>query len=204
MSRQLKRVPMDFDWPLNKVWDGFINPHYKKCPDCKEGSTTAGEMLAAIAHLIMIAGDSAARGKLHPYLESVATRLFTSVSSDMTELSTGLAGRSPSGLGHDSCDRWSAVAKIKKAAGVSDEWGTCPTCKGRAIDLGVLAAYEAWTPSEPPTGEGYQLWEDCSEGSPISPVFKSLDALCQWAATNATTFGSYRASASEWRSMLDS
>jgi hypothetical protein len=24
MSRELKRVPMDFDWPLNKVWKGYL------------------------------------------------------------------------------------------------------------------------------------------------------------------------------------
>jgi ribonuclease R len=36
MGRELKRVPLDFDWPLNKIWDGFKNPHYtaKKCVYC--------------------------------------------------------------------------------------------------------------------------------------------------------------------------
>ena len=33
MSRQVYRVPLDFDWPLGKVWPGFINPHYEECPD---------------------------------------------------------------------------------------------------------------------------------------------------------------------------
>ena len=28
MGRELKRVPLDFDWPLNKPWEGFVNPHY--------------------------------------------------------------------------------------------------------------------------------------------------------------------------------
>jgi hypothetical protein len=26
MGRELKRVPLDFDCPLNKVWKGYINP----------------------------------------------------------------------------------------------------------------------------------------------------------------------------------
>lgn len=26
MGRELKRVPLDFDWPLQKVWSGFRNP----------------------------------------------------------------------------------------------------------------------------------------------------------------------------------
>ena len=33
-------MPLDFDWPLDKTWEGFLNPHYDQCvncPDC-EGS----------------------------------------------------------------------------------------------------------------------------------------------------------------------
>lgn len=32
----------------------------------------------------------------------------------------------------------------------------------------------------PPKGAGYQLWETVSEGSPISPVFKTPDELANW------------------------
>lgn len=38
MGREVKRVALDFDWPRNKVWEGFLNPFYKymhDCPDCK-------------------------------------------------------------------------------------------------------------------------------------------------------------------------
>lgn len=55
---------------------------------------------------------------------------------------------------------------------------------------------------EPPKGKGYQLWEDVSEGSPISPVFKTLDELCAWAEKNATTFASFKATKEEWKKML--
>ena len=36
MGRELKRVPPDFSWPLDKTWHGFLNPHYKavKCTAC--------------------------------------------------------------------------------------------------------------------------------------------------------------------------
>jgi hypothetical protein len=36
MGRELRRVPLDFDWPINKTWEGFLNPHYvaKKCEAC--------------------------------------------------------------------------------------------------------------------------------------------------------------------------
>ena len=62
--------------------------------------------------------------------------------------------------------------------------------------------YAKYSFLEPPTGEGYQLWETTSEGSPTSPVFKTLDELCEWCAQHATTFASYTASVQEWKQML--
>jgi hypothetical protein len=34
--RALKRVPLDFDWPLNKIWKGYVNPYpgEVKCKYC--------------------------------------------------------------------------------------------------------------------------------------------------------------------------
>lgn len=39
MGRELRRVPLDFDWPVNERWEGFCNPHHvaDKCEHC-EGS----------------------------------------------------------------------------------------------------------------------------------------------------------------------
>lgn len=34
MGRELKRVPVDFDWPLETVWAGYLNPFYKYREDC--------------------------------------------------------------------------------------------------------------------------------------------------------------------------
>lgn len=46
MGRELKRVALDFSWPHNKVWRGFINPHYEghchECRDCR-GSGSSPE-----------------------------------------------------------------------------------------------------------------------------------------------------------------
>ena len=39
MGRELKRVPLDFSWPIGRIWHGYINPFYKKhsrsCPHCE-------------------------------------------------------------------------------------------------------------------------------------------------------------------------
>lgn len=34
MGREVKRVPLDFSWPLDKVWDGYLNPHYGRSSKC--------------------------------------------------------------------------------------------------------------------------------------------------------------------------
>lgn len=37
MGREIKRVPVGFDHPIEKVWPGYLNPHTKHsyhCPDC--------------------------------------------------------------------------------------------------------------------------------------------------------------------------
>lgn len=44
--------------------------------------------------------------------------------------------------------------------------------------------YDKWVKVEPPKGEGYQLWETTSEGSPKSPVFKNIEDLAEWLTSN--------------------
>jgi hypothetical protein len=37
MGRELKRVALDFDWPVGKVWLGYLNPYYKDhCSNCRD------------------------------------------------------------------------------------------------------------------------------------------------------------------------
>lgn len=208
MGRELKRVPLNFDWPLDKVWDGYVNPFHEDCPKCDGHGVTSGrQWLGQITQLLLMAGCAAAdhRPPLHPWLHDIFAHVDDQwPSPDMAELTTGLAGRGPFGrMGHDAIDRMNAVDAIIKAAGLDPEkWGTCPACSGDGIEASLKAQYDAWEPTEPPAGEGYQLWETTSEGSPISPVFKALDELCEWAAVNATTFGRYHTTAAEWKRML--
>ncbi len=36
MGRELRRVPLDFEWPMNEPWAGFVKPHRtaSECPCC--------------------------------------------------------------------------------------------------------------------------------------------------------------------------
>lgn len=197
MSREVKRVPLDFDAALRKTWPGFLRPDeldLPTCPDCGgRGSTQAAEWLSAIAMLLLQLGedqDAQHRGRpLHPYLSTLMNAPAGRPSADAVELSTGLAGRGPGFMGHDAIDRWHATTAIAKAAGLPDTWGQCPTCdaEGHVATAEQKAAHDAWMKTDPPTGEGWQLWETVSEGSPISPVFDSAEALAEWMTTNHCT-----------------
>lgn len=323
MSRHLKRVPMNFAWPLKQVWGGYINPYYDQageCPDCENGHDRAGGRPAANAALFsaqwyghapfdpaaygaaplsqhateiwdfarynvraapdyyMTDRERAALAKFkrdaltgfdhddplvpfpsfdqeaaitrearrlyliwkdqwcHHLIQAdvdallAADRLweFTRVPRDagqalVVAIRRGFHdtngwlpepnGHRPTaaevnawslmrGIGHDGLNQGTCVEARCAREGVPY---LCARCEGSSHvwpSPEIRQRCEDWTREDPPTGDGYQLWEDCSEGSPVSPVFDSIDTLCAWAADNATTFASHRADASAWKEML--
>lgn len=229
MGREVRRVPVDFDWPINQVWGGFLMPDKfdeEPCPTCYtvdyqgerkrgSGSTAAAKWLEAVLYLVgMMAEDIRAqsfegtehqftqfgddRSKLHPYLASLQRiNVYESrrPSADIVDLVVGITGRDNRvSFGTGSDFAWKAMKALKAAAGVDEKWGWCPTCDGHgSIEKypGQRAEGEAWSEEdhEPPTGEGWQLWETVSEGSPISPVFDSPEGLARWMASPEYTWG---------------
>lgn len=85
---------------------------------------------------------------------------------------------------HDSINRLIAVEARARRLGV---YGRCATCDGEGVvwdSQEHRAAYEAWEPFEPPSGDGWQVWETVSEGSPISPVFSTPEEAAKWVEEN--------------------
>lgn len=217
-QRTVKRVPLDFDHPLEQVWPGFLSPEPRPCPagrDCVHGWTAAGAFLNTVVRDLLLAGSQAAEaaqaeprelrrnGRLwpHPYLTETLNRT-PFPSSDLAELTTGLAGRPSSRpFGHDSLDSWSAAKAVVKAAGLDPEvWGVCPECQGSARHPDD--SFDDWEETPPPEGEGWQLWETTSEGSPVSPVFASAEELAEWCGPNASVFADFKMSTAEWLTMF--
>lgn len=56
--------------------------------------------------------------------------------------------------------------------------------------------------TEQPRGRGWQLWETVSEGSPMSPVFESAQALAEWCAENATIYADQRLPEERWLQLI--
>jgi hypothetical protein len=272
---------MDFDWPIGKVWGGYLNPHYEQsidCPDCggsgrsPEGNRFHDEWYGKVPF------DPIAYGAVpptvdHPDIVACAKR---SVERAPEYYGTGLravlaeqrrlyalwrgqwchnliqadvdalvaAGRlmdftrrprtdgqraelaatggywlkedngyiptadevnawSFRGMAHDAINAHVCIEARCKREGVPDR---CARCAGEGTlwpTPEIKQLCEDWKKVHPPTGEGFQLWETTSEGSPTSPVFATIEQLCEWCADNATTFGSFKASAEQWRQMLD-
>ena len=80
----------------------------------------------------------------------------------------------------------------------------CPCCEGEGR---VSPRIEPPTHDVEDIGEGsslgWQMWETTSEGSPISPVCKTPEALAAWLADNgASSFGSCTATYDQWLRMI--
>jgi hypothetical protein len=247
MSRLVRRVPPDFDWPINKIWTGFLVPgkfNETPCPDCVKGwaphaqnlhdlwygkipfdpvSTRStpwrhdsppvraraerhiadapdfygrgeaaiqreGQRLADLFnarwchHLSQDDVNALAdAGRLHQFTHTWSREngwqktvpAVTPTAAQVNEWSIG-------GMGHDLINAHVVIEARCKREGID---AMCSTCGGHASlekYEGQRAEAEAWEPTDPPEGEGWQLWEDVSEGSPISPVFPSAEALAGW------------------------
>jgi hypothetical protein len=90
------------------------------------------------------------------------------------------------------------------------EWlFNCEDCYSYRRIKGILGEDETDCPNfgnlfEVPKGEGWQMWEDTSEGSPISPVFETPEELAQWLTdTKASSFGDMSATYEEWLNMIN-
>lgn len=172
MSREIKRVPLDFDWPIGRVWDGYICEYDShKCPACRAG--WSGAYWAISEHVNRLMWDT---DNLRKYPE-------------YAKLTEWLCGRSGlrSGLGHDSMDAWAAVDKLATLANLPDDWERCPVCNGSGLAPGYKELADAWEKTEPPEGDGWQVWETVSDGSPVSPVFATSEELVAWLMAQGTS-----------------
>jgi hypothetical protein len=286
MGRELRRVPLDFRWPLGKVWGGYVNPYSSQaaqCPDCRgtggseewrrlndmwygnapfdpadRGSRPwepADREVREIAERILtvrISAEPAGSGMVEEAIQWEARRLAarfnrawchhlddgnvkalldadrlwdftrrprTPGQEEALKAQEGSKywldepnGYVPTarevntwslcGIGHDGLNHGIVVSDECKRRGVVIECGLCGGEGSLWPSKEVEALHGAWEPFDPPTGEGFQLWSTTSEGEPSSPVFGTLEELCDWCEGNATVFGSSRATSAEWFAML--
>lgn len=232
MGRLLKRVPTHFNWPLKKVWEGYINPYRgKKCTNCERGYNEATQKLFDEwygwdkCEWVQNPFRSSARyNKLawnhNLTQEDVDALLEEDRLMDFTHTWTrgeGWKKKNPpyiptveevnnwslQGMGHDAINCHICVKARAQREGV---YGLCSVCNGECVIYESEEAkqkYEDWKEYEPPVGEGYQLWENTSEGSPSSPVFDNAEDLANWCAENTTIFADIKISKNAWLRMFE-
>lgn len=249
MGREIKRVALTFEWPLRKVWKGFLEPekfHEDKCPDCENGYSPHAQQLhdlwygrlpfhPAITGSVPLTAETpyvrafAERNVVQaPEFYGTGERNIVREASRLARLWNGawqhhiseqdvkdlIRGGRLHDFTHTFVKGTGWVKKdppVKPTAAQVNEWSLgaglfgltssdqyvlikarckrdghpvgCPACDGH----GSLERYpgqrkeaEKWEQEEPPEGEGWQLWETVSEGSPVSPVFASAEELATW------------------------
>jgi len=209
VSREVRRVPLDFDWPLKKEWEGYLLPDRLRGATCEAcngtGQTHFGWWLQYMSRLMgMLAGDvrEQERGKpMHPWLlefpyphghweypvkgdpKSGPGRFeIDRPTPDAIEFFAALMRVEPARVAATFSDDHSYIV-MRKLLEITGVDVGCQPCEGQgSLETypGQRAEAEAWEPSDPPEGEGWQLWETVSHGSPMSPVFPGPGALAVW------------------------
>lgn len=209
MGREVRRVPLNFDWPLDEVWQGFLMPERLDslpCPSCDHGEGSSGWTAEATAldHTFYpsyghpgwhdkLEQDDVDRlvekGRLRklvwrePTPDNPRDREWVRVPRTAAEVNAANADGAASmfnDLSHDCINRGILVAFRCEKLGVPHTCGHCGGHGGIEAYPGQRAEADAWEPTDPPAGDGWQLWETTSDGSPISPVFASADLLAEW------------------------
>jgi hypothetical protein len=262
MSREVKRVALDFDWPIKKKWSGYLNPFYDHCSNCAacdgSGYSTQAKFLSDqwYGSVTGVAFDPRSTGSTpfppeHPVIRATAERSVgrnpdfygageAAIAREAKRLAVHFnaswnhhldahdvailvkegrlrdlteGGRTPTahevnewslcGFGHDAINKYLCVkAKCRRLRYPT----SCPECKGKgdAWDSPENErAADRWRSTEPPTGDGWQMWETTSEGSPISPVLPTPEELAKWLVDNkASAFGGDTATYDQWLTMV--
>lgn len=244
MSRDVRRVPLDFDWPLNKVWSGYTWPvkfRENDCPDCENGLAPEAHQLhrqwyglapfapastgstpwtldnpsvrvqaerqVAIAAWFYGTGEANIAKEAHRLADLFNTRWmhhlaqedvdalveagrlmdfthtcsrengWVKIEPPVTPTAAEVNEWSLAGMGHDAINQGVVLRARSERDGIAYE---CPTCDGHGsleAYVGQRAESEAWEAPEPPEGEGWQLWETVTEGSPVTPVSPTAEGL---------------------------
>lgn len=248
MGRELKRVPLNFKWEINKLWCGYHNPHsVHECTTCNGGGWSKEykelenkwysfenskmeenpyrkDCLYNVNAWSNNLTDEDVKALIKDDRLWDFTRVpITDEHKKIVEEKMQNGGNSwlpfnngyiPTAqevnewnlrtMGHDSINAYACIkARLKK----DKKSHLCPNCKGTGADWQHPKAkrlYNSWRSYNPPVGDGFQLWCTTTEGHPMTPVFKTLEELCQYCEeANISVFGSNTATKEEWLKMLD-
>lgn len=198
MGREIRRVPLDFEWPLDQRWEGFVSPS-DGTADCNACIGTESDRATGYSRIGNSFYSLAQRewAQVLPLESNRLTpeeiKLMQAVERSTTK-DKRYRRKMPFVLGPITDSRMFIYCTMKHLAQslhVSfEKTFLCPVCKGSAtvvVDSEQNQIAKKWRRKNPPKGTGWQVWETTSEGSPITPVFATADELVDHLVTVGTT-----------------
>lgn len=214
MGRRIMRVPLDFSWPLEKIWEGYTPPDNgeDECPHCigKEGRATGysriGNAIYSLAEgeyrnqIVPLRTEDLVDGEIR-FMEALARSAIHKGNRRKDRYRSLGSVTDPRMLCYDLMRHLAKTLRLpfKKTF-------LCAACKGTAsvvVDAEQHKLSRKWREKKPPTGEGWQVWETVSEGSPITPVFATPEELITHICTVGTTWDQHSI-AQGWSNRLPS
>ena len=217
MGREIKRVALDFDYPINQmIWKGYHNPYSGMDCKCCGGSGSSPEYKKLsddwygferpekrwCHNINQNEVDALVKdGRLYDFTHNfVKGTGWVKKSPEYIPTCEEVNEWSKVGFGHDSINQWICVRSRLESMGITEN--ECKVCGGEGslwADDKYQKLCEEFEYIEPPIGEGYQLWCTTSEGTPMSPVFDEPEKLAKWLFDNeASSFGSSTSSYETW------
>lgn len=223
MSREVRRVPLDFSAPIGEIWAGYVMPedlYLPKCPDCdgrgwspeymhlhslwygyvpfKPEDNGSTPFTADTPAVYAFAERNVTRAH-HVNADDIAALIAADRLYDFTCIWPKEDGWQPIvptpvptpeqvnewnilTMGHDGINAHAVIRARAERDGVPL---CCHTCdgSGNVATPEQKAAHDAWERTDPPEGEGWQLWSTAGDGKPISPVCINPDELAYWMVT---------------------
>lgn len=216
MGRELKRVALDFNYPLGQLWSGYLNPYHSiRCKACEGTGLNPATLKLSNDWYSFDKVEYVALNENRRYNNLAWQYHLTQVEVDALVESGRLRelGNNPTpeevnewakhAFGHDSCNQWICV---KARAGHMGVYGECSFCDGEGEIWNspeIKALHKTWMRTDPPAGEGFQLWNTTTEGHPMTPVFSTLEALCEYLEDNKVSVFAFEPATKErWLQML--
>lgn len=232
MGRELKRVAIDFTYPIGHIWKGYINPFMAlPCKSCDQTGYNQETLKLSKSWygtednrrwIWVSANRRYDDNAWSNHLTEVEVKALVDAGRlmDLTHVflaDKGWIKREPeymptpaevnewnrNGMGHDSINRYICVKARALHLGV---YGECEHCGGEGEiwqSEQIRKLHDEWEPFDPPSGDGFQLWSTTSEGHPMTPVFKTLELLCEHCEEEqVSSFGTSTLTKSEWKQQL--
>lgn len=233
MGRLCKRVPLDFSWPMKTLWIGYVNPYQGvKCPYCELGySKQAQEIREQVypwkkgdewrvqnpyrvkeLYFPNAKEHNMTQEEVDYFMDHQHKNTIAEIQEVMSVNFPGATKVTPeifSTISLILCDFPHNLDRLMiKYHSEKEGWdSSCPHCHGEGmlfLNDEIKRLHEDFQWVEPPTGEGYQMWEDTSEGSPITPVFKTAEELAEYCEREGVSwFGGSTAKKESWLRVIN-